>query len=387
MIRMIPLKELDLLADVLKAGQHFHKFCLVVFRDGARHIGGHNGGYHCRIFGHLACSRPLPHNIFRDQHAGHISGKGNILAGRFVFRINTQSVGIGICRKHHIRILLLRQLQCQRKCLRIFRVRVIQGGKIRIGQFLLGHDIHMLKAQLGENPSYRHVACPVERRVNDPDIVSHLLNHFRMDDLLFQFFHVSVVDLFSDHLIQSFIHGFLLIHGFHVIVIRHRTDFFDDFAVSGRSHLCTVLPVCLIAVILRRIMACRHYDTGNAAKFSDRKGKFRCGTQRVKHISLDAVCRHAQSRLIRKLGGHPSGIISNCHTLLLAALFQNIVCKPLSGFSYRIDIHAVRARADHPSETARTEFQFLVKTIFNLAFISRNTAKLLLCRFIKVCIR
>ena len=119
----------------------------------------------------------------------------------------------------------------------------------------------MLEAQLGENPPHRHVACSVERCVYDLNIISHLFDHFRMDDLFFQFFHVSVVDLFSDHLIQAFIHGLLLIHGLYIIIVRHRAHFFDDIFIFGCRHLGTVLPVRLIAVVLRRVMACRHNDT------------------------------------------------------------------------------------------------------------------------------
>ena len=60
-----------------------------------------------------------------------------------------------------------------------------------------------IKAYVFDALRPRHVARPVERRVDDPDVVSHLLYHFRMNDLLLQFLHVSVIDLFSDHPVRK----------------------------------------------------------------------------------------------------------------------------------------------------------------------------------------
>ncbi len=107
---MILFKEFDLLTDKLKACQHFHKLRLIVFRDGPGHIGCHNCRHHGRIFRHFAGRGPLSHDIFRDQHAGHIPGEGYIFSGGPVFRVNTQSVRIRICCKYHVRILLFCQL-------------------------------------------------------------------------------------------------------------------------------------------------------------------------------------------------------------------------------------------------------------------------------------
>ncbi len=160
----------------------------------------------------------------------------------------------------------------------------------------------------------------MKRCIDDLYIISHLPDHFRMNDLLFQLFHISVVDLFANHLIQAFIHGFLLIHGLHIIVIRYRAHFLDDLPVLWSRHLGAILPVRLIAVILRRIMTCCHYNTGNAAKLPDREGKLRCGAQRVKHVGLDTICRQTKCRLIRKLRGHSSGVIGNGHPLFLPTL-------------------------------------------------------------------
>ncbi len=37
----------------------------------------------------------------------------------------------------------------------------------------------------------------------------------------------------------------------------------DDLMILGGSYLCTVLPVNLVAVVFRRIVARRYNDTGN----------------------------------------------------------------------------------------------------------------------------
>ena len=71
-----------------------------------------------------------------------------VLAGLAVKRIDTKSVGIRVSSKDDICILLLSQLQCQGKGLGIFRVRILQCGKVGIWKLLLRYYIYMLEAKL-----------------------------------------------------------------------------------------------------------------------------------------------------------------------------------------------------------------------------------------------
>ena len=122
-----------------------------------------------------------------------------------------------------------------------------------------------------------------------------------MNDLLFQLFHIFIVYFFTDHLIQSCIHGFRLFHCLNCMIIRYIVDFRNNLFVLGRSHLCTVFPITFIAVIFRRIMACRDNDAGDTSEFPQCERKFRRGSQRLEYIRLNAVSRQTKRRFIRKL--------------------------------------------------------------------------------------
>ena len=86
-----------------------------------------------------------------------------------------------------------------------------------------------------------------------------------MDYLLFQLFHVSHIDLFTDKLIQPRCHRVFPRHGLYRMEIRHIVYFSDDLLILRSRYLRAVLPVNLIAVVLRRIMARRHNNAGNTA--------------------------------------------------------------------------------------------------------------------------
>ena len=151
-----------------------------------------------------------------------------------------------------------------------------------------------------------------------------------------------------------------------------------------RCDLCTVLPVYLVAVVFSRIMARRNHNSGNAAEFAHGKGKLRRRTQAVKHIRLDAVCVQAERRLIRKFGGHDSGIVGDRHSLLLSVLGENVVRQSLCRLTHGINVHAVRSRSDHAAQSGSTELQIHVKALFNLLLIPGDRLKLRSGRLVKI---
>ena len=80
----------------------------------------------------------------------------------------------------------------------------------------------------------------------------------------------------------------------------HIVHFRNDLLVSGSRNLRAILPITLVTVVLRRVMTGRDHDTGDTAQLPQCKGQFRCGTQRIKHISPDPVGRQTKRRLVRK---------------------------------------------------------------------------------------
>ena len=242
----------------------------------------------------------------------------------------------------------------------------------------------MLESKLGENTPGGHIAGAAEGRVHDLDVVSHFRNHLRVDDLLLQLCHVSVVDLFSNHLIQPLLLGLILGHGLHCMVVPDSLHFLNDLPVIGSRHLGAVLPVHLVAVILGWIVACRDHNSRRAAQGAQGKGKLGRRAQRVEHIGLDAVGSQAQSRHIRELRGHAPGVIGDGHALVLGSLSKDKVGKTLGGLADRVDVHPVGSRADNAAQSSGAELQLLVEPLLDLPLVVPDGLKLLLGVLVKI---
>ena len=85
--------------------------------------------------------------IVRQQASGHISGQGVIFPGLGVFDTHAQTVRVGVCGKHQIRVHLFCQLQSQGKGFLRLRIGVAHRGEFPVRQFLLFYYIDMIKAQ------------------------------------------------------------------------------------------------------------------------------------------------------------------------------------------------------------------------------------------------
>ena len=110
----------------------------------------------------------------------------------------------------------------------------------------------------------------MERCVDDLDIICYGTDDIGMDDLLFQLFHVGVVDLAADDIVKACIHGSLLIHCLNIVIIGYGIDLSDYASVMRRCNLCTVFPVNLISVVLGRIVRSSDHNTCDALKCAKR---------------------------------------------------------------------------------------------------------------------
>ena len=110
-----------------------------------------------------------------------------------------------------------------------------------------------------------------------------------MDHLALQRLDIRIIDVFSDHLIEPLLFCLFFLHGIHLCIVCHSLYLSHDAGVMRRCDLCAVLPVNLVAVVLRRVVAGGDVDAGDTMQCADCKGQLRCRTQRFKHISLDAV--------------------------------------------------------------------------------------------------
>ena len=337
-----------------------------------------------RLFGHRMCQRSLAENVLADQHAGHISRKGNVFAGLRILGIDAETIRIRIRCKNNICVLFLCKLQCQRKGLRILRVRILQSREIRIGILLLRNHINMLEAKLFQNSRHRNQACSMERCIDNADIIRHLPDDLRMDDLLLEGFHVSVIDFSAEIDKKSLLRRFLLRHGLHLIVAGDRIDIRDDACVMRRCHLSAVLPVYLVAIVFRRIVACRDLYTGLASEIPKRKGFLRNRAKRVGKICLDSVCRKAKCRLFRKFRTHTAAVIGNGNALLRISVLIDVIGKALRRLTNGIDVHPVGACADHTAQSAGTKSEVLIKTILYFLLVITYRKQFFLGLLIKI---
>ena len=105
----------------------------------------------------------------------------------------------------------------------------------------------------------------MKRGVNDGDVLLHLVDGILVYNLCFYMGDVFVINLFADNLVKACCHGILCAHGLHGGQILNGQNLFRYTLVMRRSKLSAVLPVYLIAVILRRVVACGYVNAGNAA--------------------------------------------------------------------------------------------------------------------------
>ena len=383
-VGVLLLEDLDLLADVLEAGQDFLVVQAVVFRDASREVRRDDRGDERRILGHRVREPALPEDVFRDQHAGHVAGETDVLAGLRILRVDAETVRVGIGREDDVSVLFLRELECQREGLRILGVRIIQRREVAVGLFLLRNDVDLLEAELLQDARDGDEARAVERRVDDLDVVRHLADDFGMDDLLLQRFHVRVVDFLAEVLQKALLQRFLFGHRLHVFKALNCVDFRDDTGVMRRRHLRAVLPVRLVSVVLRRVVARRDLDAGLAAEITEREGLLRHAAQRVGQIRLDAVRCEAKGRLLRELGGHVPAVVRDRDAAGRIAVLIDVVGEALRRLADRVDVHAVRAGADDAAQAARTKGQARVEAVLDFLLIVADREQLLLRRIVEI---
>ncbi len=92
-----------------------------------------------------------------------------------------------------------------------------------------------------------------------------------MDDLFFELCNIGIINLRSDHGEKPCFHCFCFIHGLYGMKICDISHFRDDLFILGCGNLCAILPVYLVAVVFRRIVACGDHNTCCTAELADSK--------------------------------------------------------------------------------------------------------------------
>ena len=242
----------------------------------------------------------------------------------------------------------------------------------------------MGESQFLHHSSGRNVACAVKWCVHDADLVLHLVNGLLVHDLGLDLGNILVVDFSADNLVLACSRGRSLVRGLYRGQVLYGQYLLCHALVMRRRKLGAVLPVYLVSVVLRRVMAGRDVNTGYASQFPHRKGQFRSWTQGLELVCLDSVGRQCHGCLHGKFRRHMAGVVCNGHALICSALLDDVVCKALGGTSHHINIHPVNASANDTAQSCCSELQVHIKTLFNLVFVTFNGAKLCFCVLIKI---
>ena len=104
--------------------------------------------------------------------------------------------------------------------------------------------------------------CAVHRRVNDVEVFlaqDHILIYHRL---------LHCLQVIPVHLTTDDVDEFLVTLKLHVLDL-HLVHLVDDTLVVRSQHLCTIVPVGLVAVVLTRVVRSGNVDTCLCAKLTD----------------------------------------------------------------------------------------------------------------------
>ncbi len=152
----------------------------------------------------------------------------------------------------------------------------------------------------------------------------------------------------------------------------------NDLRLFG-SNLCTVFPVCLVAVILLGVVAGGDVDARLTAIFPHGKAQLRRGPQGRKNPHMDTVGGTYFRRGPGKLHGMMAAVHADGHAALLRllALGTDDIGKALCGPADDVHVHLVQPHLHGAPQSGSTELQRTVKPALDLLLISGDGFQLL----------
>ena len=149
------------------------------------------------------------------------------------------------------------------------------------------------------------------------------------------------------------------------VLIVHLVDFVDDALIVWSKHLCTIIPISLVAIVLTRVVAGSDVHTTLATEVTNSEAHFWRWTKVVEKININAVSRENLSTSLSKKTRIVAAIVTYHHTNLIASckVLVQIVGKSLSCSTYRVDIHAVCTSTHDATESTCTKLKCLIEAI------------------------
>ena len=198
----------------------------------------------------------------------------------------------------------------------------------------------------------------MDRSIDDGEVLL-TLDDFWVDGNAMNHVEINLVDFFTND-------GYELVVAIELdVLVVHLVYFVDDAFVVRSQHLCTIIPVSLVAVVLTRVVAGSDIHTTLATEMTDGKAHFRSWTKVVEEINVNTVCRENLSNSLSEKAGVVTAVMTYNDTNLVTSneVLVEVVRKSLSCSAYRVDIHAVRTSTHNATESTRTELQSLIEAV------------------------
>ena len=354
-----PFQLADLLADEFEARECAAQLNAVMRGDRVRHVGGNDGRHRHRTRGHRAVSAPPAAEVIEQQHAHLVAREQAVVPAVGHRRAHAVAVGVGAKQQIGARFAREREAALQRRAL--LGIRVGTGRKAPVGPRLLGHERHVRHADASQDLCHALAPRAVERRVDHAQRGS-----------------VAIPDAPALHRVEEGLQAVLADHAdgsvrqrigkaaqTHAVEMVRGPDVLRYGIRRLKRDLAAVGTVDLVAVVGGGVVARRNAHTRPASVIAH------CPAQRGRRL---------QARI--EIGGHAVG---GKHTRGLArearradaAVVGNGAAQrqsrrlEVSGKSLRraadnINIHAVRARAEHAAQSAGAEGKVTVKAVLDL---------------------
>ena len=358
------LELVDLVADVLEAGQHAAHLEAPVTGERVRHGRGDDGGDGNLAGDVLAVVLGHRGQPVHEQNAHLVAGEQHVVA--VVRNGGAHAVRVRVGGDEQVRLHLVGELEAKLEGLAELGVGVLAGGEVAVRLGLLGHDGHVVDANLLEDAGHALHAGAVERRVDHGVVVASL--EARHADLLDGSDEV-VENLLGRPLDQALLETLVKVHDLDVERIG-LGDVGRDLGSGLVRDLAAVVVVDLVAVVDGGVVRGREHDTG--ARVQVAHGKRQRGDRLDAGIDVDVDAvggQHARSDLLEVLALE-AGVTRKGERGVLVVRVE-VIGYALGGLGNHIDVHAVGANAQHAAETGGAKRKVAIEGVAQLVLIAR----------------
>ena len=281
-----------------------------------------------------------------------------------VLASHTNSVGVRVGSHQNVGIELLCIAQTERQSFCYFWVRTVYGREIAVFHHLFLYAMNVCESPIAQCSWYHNATCTVQRSVNNAEVVLSF-DYFRVDTNRLDILKINLIHLFSDDFDKVFVA--LELHIFNL----NEVHLVDDTFIVWSQHLCAVVPISLVAIVFARVVARCNVHTALRFEVSNGERTFRCRTQILEKINLNAVCREnvgngfgEQTRIVAAVVAYHYRDL-----LLVLEVYFKVIGKSLRCHTNGVDVHTVRACAHNAAQTARSKLKVFVKRLNKKVFV------------------